>query len=105
MHPRKIGSILKYNNLLSSAMFKAHQRKHCVQVSAENAVILMNTQQVPLLIDPSTQASAWLKQHESKAQSSVECTTMHNPRFSTALEGAVRFGKVCPPSPAPRACY
>ena len=70
-----------------------------MQVSTDNGVILQCTKQTPLLIDPSTRASAWFVQHETARSASVEVTTMHNPRFAHTLELAVRFGKVRPSCP------
>lgn len=43
-----------------------------------------------------SQASEWLKNHLNNPElkgNAVEVTTMHDPRFTTALELAVRFGK------------
>eukprot|EP00698_Gefionella_okellyi_P019038 TRINITY_DN5781_c1_g2_i1.p1 TRINITY_DN5781_c1_g2~~TRINITY_DN5781_c1_g2_i1.p1 ORF type:complete len:3148 (-),score=914.00 TRINITY_DN5781_c1_g2_i1:20-9082(-) len=56
----------------------------------ENAVIIKHGIQCPLIIDPSTQAAAWLKQ---TIKATVEVTTQQDARFTKQLELAVRFGK------------
>ena len=66
----------------------------CVQVSVENAVAVTHTLQTPLLIDPGARALAWLCARERSGAAAVEVTAMHEARFATALELAVRFGKV-----------
>eukprot|EP00798_Chlamydomonas_sp_ICE-L_P023166 gene23167-30374_t len=68
-------------------------------LSMQNAVVILNSTQSPLVIDPSTQASTWLINHiqaksgDSGSSSSIEVTTMHDQRFTNTLELAVRFGK------------
>ncbi|KAG1663699.1 hypothetical protein FOA52_013267 [Chlamydomonas sp. UWO 241] len=62
-------------------------------LSKQNAIIILNSSRTPMVIDPSSQASDWLRTHLGKHLSSVETTTMHDPRFSNTLELAVRFGK------------
>ncbi|KAG2426397.1 hypothetical protein HYH02_014824 [Chlamydomonas schloesseri] len=63
-------------------------------LSAQNAVVILNsTSRSPLIIDPSTQASEWLKAHLRVTGQNVEVTTMADQRFTTTLELAVRFGK------------
>mmetsp|Transcript_33539 Transcript_33539/g.74227 ORF Transcript_33539/g.74227 Transcript_33539/m.74227 type:complete len:2007 (+) Transcript_33539:3-6023(+) len=62
-------------------------------LSMQNAVVILNSTQSPLVIDPSTQASEWLKTHLKGVHNTVEVTTMHDPRFTNTLELAVRFGK------------
>lgn len=63
------------------------------RLSMQNAIIILNSVRTPLVIDPSSQACEWLKTHLSARLSSVETTTMHDPRFGNTLELAVRFGK------------
>ncbi|MEW5298927.1 MAG: hypothetical protein WDW36_001997 [Sanguina aurantia] len=66
------------------------------QLSMQNGVVILESRRSPLMIDPSAQASEWLKNHLNSPELSgnaVEVTTMHDPRFTTALELAVRFGK------------
>lgn len=57
-------------------------------LSSENAVVIFNSRKTPLVIDPSTKASAWLR-----SQGNNEVLSQQDPRFSTQLELAVRFGK------------
>lgn len=40
-----------------------------------------------------SQASEWLVSHLRGGGSSIEVTTLHEPRFANTLELAVRFGK------------
>ena len=64
------------------------------ELSMENAIVILNSAQAPLIIDPSTQASQWLKEHVAKDEkSALEVVTMHDKRFANKLELAVRFGK------------
>ncbi|KAG2486208.1 hypothetical protein HYH03_015170 [Edaphochlamys debaryana] len=63
-------------------------------LSAQNAVVILNsTSRSPLIIDPSTQASEWLKNHLKIKGANLEVTTMADQRFTTTLELSVRFGK------------
>lgn len=62
-------------------------------LSMQNAVVILNSQLSPLVVDPSTQASTWLESHLRSKSSSLEVTTLHDSRFATTLELAVRFGK------------
>lgn len=62
-------------------------------LSMQNAVVILNSALSPLIIDPSTQASEWLKAHLKTQNATMEVTTMHDPRFTNTLELAVRFGK------------
>ena len=63
-------------------------------LSMENAVVILQAAQAPLIIDPSTQASDWLKRHVAKDEkASLETVTMHDKRFANKFELAVRFGK------------
>ena len=67
-----------------------------MQVSVENAVVLQCTKQVPLIMDPSAQVTSWIVKHQTARSTALEVTTPQHPRFATALELAVRFGKVWP---------
>jgi dynein heavy chain 2 len=52
-------------------------------LSMENGISILETSLSPLIIDPSTSASEWLKTHltkSSSSSSSVEVATMHDPR-------------------------
>lgn len=84
-------------------------------LSVENAIVLLHTQQVPLVIDPSAQAAEWLKKHLRDRVASMEvvrsagetsatafcylkdvrfCPAMHNPLL---LQGKILLvkGPVC----------
>ncbi|KAI9102585.1 dynein heavy chain and region D6 of dynein motor-domain-containing protein [Phlyctochytrium arcticum] len=61
------------------------------QLSNENAVMILTTPAVPLIIDPSGQAVTWLKNHLS--QKKPEVVNQHDESFARAVELAVRFGK------------
>lgn len=65
------------------------------QLSIENAIVIQNVASTPFIIDPSTQAVAWLRHHmaalpEAKGLQSV---TQQDPKLNTELELAVRFGR------------
>lgn len=66
-----------------------------MQLSSENAAVLKCGLQTPLLIDPNGVATAWLRRlaAASAKTGTAEMVSMHDPRLSTALELAVRFGK------------
>jgi dynein heavy chain 2 len=59
----------------------------------QNALILMNAQTTPFIVDPSTQAADWLKTNLGKVTSKLEVVNQQDPRFNNTLELAVRFGK------------
>ena len=64
------------------------------ELSMENAVVILQATRAPLIIDPSAQASEWLKAHVAKDDAaSLETVTAHDARFANKLELAVRFGK------------
>lgn len=46
------------------------------------------------MIDPSTQASEWLKINIKKTNDNVEILNHQDPKFNTNLELSIRFGKV-----------
>ncbi|XP_069679211.1 cytoplasmic dynein 2 heavy chain 1 isoform X2 [Periplaneta americana] len=62
------------------------------QLSVQNALIILKTSLRPFLVDPSSQASEWLKKHLQSH--TVEVVSQHSDRFTTTLELAIRFGKV-----------
>jgi hypothetical protein len=62
------------------------------QLSIENSQILTFLKEIPLIIDPHTQASTWLKQKLS-IDNKVETLTQQDPKFMNTLELAIRFGK------------
>ena len=61
-------------------------------LSLENAITMMKCLPKPYLIDPSSQATEWLKIHLGKDES-LEVTNVNDERFFLNLELAVRFGK------------
>eukprot|EP00760_Papus_ankaliazontas_P016261 PhM_4_TR16775/c0_g1_i1/m.22691/K10414/DYNC2H, DNCH2; dynein heavy chain 2, cytosolic len=63
------------------------------ELSLENAVTILSTTEVPLVIDPANQAVEWLKAYLKRQQKTVEVCTVHDERFMTTLELAIRFGK------------
>lgn len=63
-------------------------------LSMENAIMILNSVRTPLIIDPATQATEWLKMSLQKAHDSVEILNHQDPKFNTTLELAIRFGKV-----------
>uniref|UniRef100_A0A915PL62 Cytoplasmic dynein 2 heavy chain 1 n=1 Tax=Setaria digitata TaxID=48799 RepID=A0A915PL62_9BILA len=60
--------------------------------SQENAMILFNTVEVPLIIDPSGRASSFLEKYLSDKQ--IEKINANDSNFLTQVELAIRFGKV-----------
>eukprot|EP00116_Pleurobrachia_bachei_P011585 sb/3471847/ len=60
-------------------------------LSVENALIILHGTRVPYLIDPSSRATAWLKEHLKDQR--LEVINSNDSGFMTALELAVRFGK------------
>ncbi|XP_063840903.1 LOW QUALITY PROTEIN: cytoplasmic dynein 2 heavy chain 1-like [Scylla paramamosain] len=61
------------------------------QLSIENALVILQNGMCPFLIDPSSRATTWVREH--LRESTVEVTTQQDPKFVTTLELAVRFGK------------
>ena len=60
-------------------------------LSLQNGLIIENSVQIPLIIDPNAQATTYLKTH--MAGQSLEVVVQQEQRFVTTLELAVRFGK------------
>ncbi|PRP81711.1 hypothetical protein PROFUN_10811 [Planoprotostelium fungivorum] len=60
-------------------------------LSMENAIMILQSIPVSFVIDPSTQAAEWLKNHLKNNK--LDVTTQEDEKFSTTLELAVRFGK------------
>lgn len=60
-------------------------------LSIENALIILQGQVCPLLIDPSQRATSWLKAHLKDSR--LEVINHQDTNFTTSLELAVRFGK------------
>ena len=63
------------------------------KLSSENAIVILNALNTPLIIDPSSQATEWLKTNLQASGGSIEVLVPHEARFATALELGVRFGK------------
>lgn len=63
-------------------------------LSVENAIMIKNSQSTPLIIDPATQASEWLKSNLRKNNENMEVLNAQDQKFNTNLELAIRFGKV-----------
>ena len=63
------------------------------QLSVENAIMITNTDKTPLIIDPATQASEWLKVNLQKNSENVEILNNQDSKFNTNIELAIRFGK------------
>ena len=60
-------------------------------LSMENALVILQSEQCPFLVDPSQRATEWLKNHLKEAR--LEVINQQDSNFTTALELAVRFGK------------
>jgi len=60
----------------------------------ENAIYIMNSIKTPLIIDPATNATNWLKSNLSKSNEKIEILNHTDKKFNTTLELAIRFGKV-----------
>lgn len=63
-------------------------------LSMENAIMILNSVRTPLIIDPATQATEWLKKSLVQSKASVEILNHQDKKFNTTLELAIRFGKV-----------
>ncbi|XP_044749353.1 cytoplasmic dynein 2 heavy chain 1 [Coccinella septempunctata] len=62
------------------------------KLSIQNAIMITKSNIIPLLIDPTTNATSWTKKHLKDRQ--IECVTQDVQNFASALELSVRFGKV-----------
>eukprot|EP00817_Percolomonadidae_sp_ATCC50343_P006451 CAMPEP_0117419094 /NCGR_PEP_ID=MMETSP0758-20121206/738_1 /TAXON_ID=63605 /ORGANISM="Percolomonas cosmopolitus, Strain AE-1 (ATCC 50343)" /LENGTH=1572 /DNA_ID=CAMNT_0005199979 /DNA_START=400 /DNA_END=5115 /DNA_ORIENTATION=- len=69
-------------------------------LSQENAVIILDALQYPLIIDPAQQASQWLENYwkensnDQGEKRKVVVTNTQHPTFSNSLELAIRFGHI-----------
>ncbi|THD25188.1 Cytoplasmic dynein 2 heavy chain 1 [Fasciola hepatica] len=61
------------------------------RLSGENAVVILETNMCPLIVDPSSRAVNWLKSHLKDQH--LEVVNQQSSNFTTTLELAVRFGK------------
>jgi dynein heavy chain 2 len=62
-------------------------------LSMENAVVMLDANRTPLVIDPATQAMDWLVAHLKAKDTTVEVASISDERFTHTLELAIRFGK------------
>ncbi|CAD7696589.1 unnamed protein product [Ostreobium quekettii] len=64
-------------------------------LSVENAVAVLHSNVVPLMVDPTNtpQAIKWLESHVRHENKAVEVCSTQSERFGTSLELAIRFGK------------
>ena len=63
-------------------------------LSQENAIMIMNTVRTPLIIDPASTATEWLKLNLKQQSEGLEILNHQDPKFNTTLELSIRFGKV-----------
>ena len=57
-------------------------------LSMENAIVINNAVKTPLIVDPATSASTWLRNQEA-----ADAISQSDAKFTTQLELSVRFGK------------
>nr|AAU93603.1 cytoplasmic dynein heavy chain 2.2 [Leishmania mexicana] len=62
-------------------------------LSLENAVVMLDAEQTPLVVDPASKAVEWMLEHLKRANTVVETVSLHDERFTHTLELAIRFGK------------
>ena len=62
-------------------------------LSMENAIIILNSVRTPLIIDPATQATEWLKKSLQQSKESIEILNHQDKKFNTTLELSIRFGR------------
>jgi dynein heavy chain 2, cytosolic len=55
--------------------------------------MIFNTSKTPLLIDPNTQATEWMKKRLGGGKDVFEVLNQQDSKFTNQLELAVRFGK------------
>lgn len=53
------------------------------ELSMENAIMILNSLWTPLIIDPTTAATAWLKNLLNQNKGSVEVLNQQDPKFNT----------------------
>ncbi|XP_052058680.1 dynein axonemal heavy chain 3-like isoform X1 [Mytilus californianus] len=61
--------------------------------SLENALVVMNANRWPLMIDPQGQANKWIKNMEKLNK--LEVIKLSDPNYSRQLENCVQFGNPC----------
>lgn len=52
----------------------------------ENAIMILNSLRTPLIIDPTTAATEWLKKSLKTDKGNVEILNQQDPKFNTQLE-------------------
>lgn len=52
-------------------------------LSMENAIMILNSLKTPLIIDPATQATEWLKRSLKSTNDNVEVLNHQDPKFNT----------------------
>eukprot|EP00759_Apiculatamorpha_spiralis_P039816 PhF_6_TR38629/c0_g1_i1/m.57632/K10414/DYNC2H, DNCH2; dynein heavy chain 2, cytosolic len=62
-------------------------------LSLDNAVLIQEAPQTPLIIDPAHQALHWLTSHLKKKKAVVDICTSSDERLAHTLELGIRFGK------------
>jgi len=86
-----------FRNFLSSEQQMLTWKKEGLpadSLSMENAIMIMNSIRAPLIIDPATQATDWIKANLKKEHDNVEVLNHQDSKFNTNIELAIRFGKV-----------
>ncbi|KAG5475409.1 hypothetical protein LSCM1_03523 [Leishmania martiniquensis] len=62
-------------------------------LSMENAVVMLDAEQTPLVVDPANKAVDWVREHLRTTNTVFETTSLQDERFTHTLELAIRFGK------------
>jgi len=62
-------------------------------LSMENAIMLRNTVKTPIIFDPATQATEWLKNTLKNEENAIEFLPQNDPKYNTKIEISIRFGK------------
>uniref|UniRef100_A0A158Q7Q4 Cytoplasmic dynein 2 heavy chain 1 n=1 Tax=Elaeophora elaphi TaxID=1147741 RepID=A0A158Q7Q4_9BILA len=84
-------NLLEFNVMETEKLNWSNKGLPTDALSQENAMILFNTVEIPLIIDPSGRASSFLEKHLEDKQ--VEKVNANDSNFLTQVELAVRFGK------------
>ena len=56
--------------------------------------MILNSNRTPLIIDPATQATEWLKKSLKSSTEGLEILNHQDSKFNTPLELSIRFGKI-----------
>jgi len=87
----------QFSNFLSSESQLLTWKKEGLpadSLSMENAIMILNAVRTPLIIDPATTATEWLKFTLQQSSEGLEILNHQDPKFNTQVELSVRFGKV-----------